>query len=209
MREDYVEKIRNLMSRLQKINETPEYSDEDLPLGPVGIIHSDDILDFYQLFDVIGNEVFIYRDKKGSFVAGAYFQDSKDLIEVVSVNLDKNIQPVIPTQLKDESYQVYWVRVAEDFAKNGLSSLVYQSIVAEIDLVSDRIHFRGGKRLWQSLAQNSNIPIYIFDGHKNDYMRDEAGTIITYNGKNITEESIWGGEDKQKVLLVASTAPKK
>ena len=95
--------------------------------------------------------------------------------------------------------------VAEDFAKQGLTTAVYDHIAYRVDLVSDYIQFMGAKRLWQSLAKSSTVYVQIFDGSRGDYIRDRNNNVIVYNGQNIDESTIWGGPEKQSVLLVASS----
>ena len=210
MREDYVKQFRNLTNRLKVINESPEFIDDEMPLEPSRIAPKEEIDLYYDLFNTIENEVMIYRGKSGdNFMAGGFFDGGEDLLNILMIYTSKPSYPIIPTQLRPDSVQVNYVGIDKNFSGDGLTSLVYQIISSKVDLISDKIQYRGGKRLWKSLSRKSVVPIYVFDGYKNDYIRDDHGVIITYNGKNITEESIWGGEDKQKILLVASTSPKK
>jgi hypothetical protein len=99
--------------------------------------------------------------------------------------------------------------IAEEFAKQGLVTAVYEYIARRIDVVSDNIQFRGAKRLWKSLAKTSSVYIQVFDGKINDYIRDYKNNVIVYNLSNIDENRIWGDTENQKVLLIASSEIKK
>jgi hypothetical protein len=209
MRADYVEQIRKLMNSLRVINETPEYSDEELPLGAVAKLSPEELSLYFDHFGTIENVVHIFREKNGNdFVAGG-FLDTGIFVNIINMMTQQKAYPVHPTQLKTDTAQVNYVMIAENFAKQGLVTAVYEYIASRLDLISDYIQYRGSKRLWQSLARSASIYVQIFNGHIGDYMRDSSGSVIVYNSKNIDEKSIWGDADKQKVLLVASSELKK
>jgi hypothetical protein len=208
MRQDYADEIKKVIDKLRVINEAPEYSDEELPLGSIAKISSEELKLYYNHFGTIDGVIEIFREKNSdTFVAGSYFGDG-DLINIISLTAHKHQYPVTPTQLNPDNVQVKYIMVAEDFARQGLTTAVYDYIASKVDLVSDFIQYKTSKKLWQSLAKSSRVYVYVFDGAIGDYVRDNAGKIIIYNGININETDIWGGPEKQSVLLVASGKPK-
>ncbi len=209
MRLDYTEQIRKLVNSLRTINETPEYSDEELPLGVVAKMSPQELELYFNHYGTISNAVTIFKEKNGTdFIAGG-FLDSGVFVNIVNLITDNKLYPISPTQLKEGSVQVKYSMVAEDFAKQGLVTAVYEYIANRIDLVSDYIQFSGARRLWQSLAAGSSVYIQVFDGAMNDYIRDSDGSVVIYDSINIDSNIIWGNRDKQKVLLIASSEVKK
>jgi len=209
MRQDYVDQIRKIMNSLSVVNETPQYDDSELPLGVVAKISPEELNLYFDHYGTIANVVEIYKEKNGNdFVAGGLL-DNGVLINIVNLMTQNKVYPVNPTQLKKDYIQVNHVMIAEEFAKQGLVTAVYEYIARRIDVVSDNIQFRGAKRLWKSLAKTSSVYIQVFDGKINDYIRDYKNNVIVYNLSNIDENRIWGDTENQKVLLIASSEIKK
>ena len=209
MRQDYVDQIRKIMNSLSVVNETPQYDDSELPLGVVAKISPEELNLYFDHYGTIANVVEIYKEKNGNdFVAGGLL-DNGVLINIVNLMTQNKVYPVNPTQLKKDYIQVNHVMIAEEFAKQGLVTAVYEYIARRIDVVSDNIQFRGAKRLWKSLAKTSSVYIQVFDGKINDYIRDNKNNVIVYNSSNIDENRIWGDTENQKVLLIASSEIKK
>jgi hypothetical protein len=209
MRQDYVDQIRKIMNSLSVVNETPQYDDSELPLGVVAKISPEELNLYFDHYGTIANVVEIYKEKNGNdFVAGGLL-DNGVLINIVNLMTQNKVYPVNPTQLKKDYIQVNHVMIAEEFAKQGLVTAVYEYIARRIDVVSDNIQFRGAKRLWKSLAKTSSVYIQVFDGKINDYIRDNKNNVIVYNLSNIDENRIWGDTENQKVLLIASSEIKK
>jgi hypothetical protein len=203
------DQIKILIERLNKINESPYLHDTDLFHLETTVISKSAIERAYKHFGTLFTEIEIYEKNDGSAFVVGLIDDSGNLIHFLDIQLDSKSYPIEPTQLSSNYRQVGFVMISKNAAQQGITRAVYQYLVRHFDIVSDKVQYIGGKRLWLSLAKNNISNIYVFDGVTNDYIRNSSGDIINYNTLNIDEDFIWGKTtDHQKRILVASIMEK-
>lgn len=108
-------------------------------------------------------------------------------------------------QLSDKRKHIALVLVDKKLSGGGIAGAVYQFVAERYDLVSDRLQYLGARDLWKSLARRDVINVYVFDESERDYLRDEDGEIIKYNGTNIDDDYIWGQEQEHQDRLLVAT----
>ncbi len=100
--------------------------------------------------------------------------------------------------------QVAVVKIEKSFHNNGIAQELYKTLVKHgVTLVSDGTQYKGARRLWQYLAEESvqsEFRVLVFDTNVNDFIED--GRV--YDGNNINPSEIWG-DDKEDVLLCLVT----
>ena len=155
------------------------------------------------------DSIHIYKKKNNfGFIAGV--RDDTSLKHFLDIKTRHHSYPVQPVDLLDPYFQVSFVIVSEEFAEQSYTKAVYKFLVSMYDIVSDHEQYLGGKRLWQSIAKDKDVFVYVFDGNKDDYIRDEHGVIIRYDNDDIHETKIWGPSiEHSTILLVASRKEKK
>lgn len=196
-----------LIEGILNIEESPRYNDEELPLGELAYISQEALKRSFVFLGKTAKEVLVYEKQDFSgFTAGLLNKD-KSLAHFLDIKTRKNAYPTTPSQLSPDYHQVSWVIIAKDFEQFGYTRNVYMLVAQHYDLVSDHEQYLGAKKLWQSLARSGVINVYVFDGFETkDYVRDESGNLVKYNGTNINEKKIWGDSIKyNSVLLVATT----
>jgi len=187
--------IKQLIETIERLNEMPKYSDDDLPLGNLAQISMDSLSKSYSILgNVAQNAIQVYEKNSGTgFIAG--FERHNNFNHFLDIGTRRTSYPVVPHNLSPDYHQVSSVIVAEGFEQRGYTKEVYNLIAKKYDLVSDNEQYRLAKLLWQSLARNSSVNVYVFSDNK----------YSLYDGSNINEKEIWGGVDKRSTLLVAST----
>ena len=197
--------LKNLIEKLNKINESPYLHDSDLFHFETAMISKSALARSYKHFGTILSEIQIYEKNDDSAFVVGMIDDIGNLIHFLDIQVEHKSYPVQPSQLSSNYRQIGMAIISENVAQQGITRSVYQYLVRQFDIVSDKVQYLGGKRIWQSMAKNNITNIYVFDGNIDDYIRDFSGNIIQYNGENIQENLIWGKTiDHQNRILVAS-----
>ena len=191
------------MKLKELITEAPYLNNEELPYKALSSISVARLKKSYEKIGEIGSGLDIYQHNNGSIVAGEIV--GSDFYLLVSISTRTTPYPVEPTQLSSP-HQISMVNIASGEEEKGLTKKVYNTVAQMLDLVSDHEQYLGAQGLWKSLARSSDVNIYIFDGRIKDYIRDEAGKIIKYNGKNITDSQIWGTTTDHRMILLVGTS---
>ena len=186
---------------LKTLFESPYLNDEELPYTVLAKISKSQLKRAYSEVGQI-NDIVLFAHKDTGFIAG--FMVGDHLSTIVRISCREKGYPKEPHQL--ENYQqVSMVNVSKEFAERGYTKEIYNLIAKTIDLVSDHEQFLGAKGLWKSLARDSDINVYVFNGNLNDYVRDEFGKIIKYNSSNLKDKMIWGSTFEHKSILLVAT----
>ena len=112
-----------------------------------------------------------------------------------------------------DAVQVQGVLVSGEKRDIGLASLMYESLILNknITLMSDNVHYEGGKALWQRIASKSDkLIVFVLDSDEGKFYPYD-GSKVRYDGGCIPEEEIWSiHPDKSRygVILVAEDATK-
>lgn len=183
------------------ISETPYLNDEELGYQVLAKISNNALKRSYDYLSKTEN-IDIFAGKDTGFIAG--YLKANYLNTVVSISCRKISYPVEPLGLTNYQ-QVSMVNTAKGFTEKGNAKLVYNEIAKSVDLVSDHEQYLGAEGLWKSLARESDINVYVFEGFKNDYIRDTSGKLKKYNGSNIKDENIWGTTTQHKTVLLVAT----
>jgi hypothetical protein len=204
------EQLKIVIEKLNRISESPYLHDIELFHFETAVISKSALVRSYTYIGAVLSEIQIYEKNDWSAFVVGVVDDSGNLIHFLDIQLDHKLYPVEPTQLRPNYRQIGMTMISKNIAQQGITKAVYQYLVERFDMVSDRVQYLGGKRLWQSLAKNSIANIYVFDGGVNDYIRDSGGNIVKYDGVNIDESVIWGETmAHQNRILVASQLEKK
>lgn len=103
--------------------------------------------------------------------------------------------------------QVNSVATFEGMNGQGIGYAVYALLVKRGDIiVSDNTQFNPAKNLWKSIARDIGLD-YVVNviGVDNQFIKDNNGDPVKYDGKNIPDEKIWSygkDESNKNVLLV-------
>lgn len=195
--------------KLQKLFEIPYLNDEELQYKVLSKISASALKRTYSLISTINisNEKMkfgIFSSKISGFVAG-FIEEDGSLDLMVNITSRNVSYPVEPTQVENYK-QVSMVNVSKEFADRGFTKQVYNQIAKHVDLISDHEQYLSAQELWKSLAKKSDVNIYVFKGK--DYVRDDQGSPVKYNGKNITDTLIWGTTPQHHAILLVATAKK-
>lgn len=112
-----------------------------------------------------------------------------------------------------DAVQVEGVLVSGEMRDIGLASLMYEALVLNknITLMSDNVHYAGGKALWQRIARRSDkLIVFVLDSDEGKFYPYD-GTKIRYDGGCIPEGEIWSihpDKSRHGVILVAEDATK-
>jgi len=188
------DEIKQLLETIERLNEVPKYNDNDLPLGNLAQISMSSLSESYSLLgNVAQNAIQVYEKNSGTgFISG--FERNQSFNHFLDIGTRRVAYPVVPHNLSADYHQVSSVLVAEGYEQRGYTKEIYNLIAKKYDLVSDHEQYRLAKILWQSLARDSSVNVYVFTN----------GQYSLYNGSNINEKEIWGGVDKRSTLLVAT-----
>jgi hypothetical protein len=190
-----VDEIKQPREAIERLNEMPKYTNDELPLGQLSQISMTSLSKSYSLLgSVAGNMIQVYEKNTGTgFIAG--FERSGNFNHFLDIGTRRIAYPVLPTGLSSDYHQVSSVLVSEGLEQRGYTKEVYNLVAKKYDLVSDWEQYGLAKQLWQSLARNSGVNVYVFSG----------GYYHRYDGQNISEKEIWGGMERASTLLVATT----
>lgn len=117
----------------------------------------------------------------------------------------------LPYPLSDRLFlQERHISTVPKYEGRGLANHIYAALISEgYVIVSDEVHYLGGKQLWKKIArtkkQNYNYLVYVYDVNNNQYISDASGNPIEYDSTNISDNKIWfDGTIGSKYLLVAA-----
>lgn len=142
----------------------------------------------------IDNFFYIYKKRNNlSFILGIKTKDRFKIISSVVTTLPRSGTPIFKN-----AYQVEMVYSNDQWRNHGYTKLLYKVICDEIILLSDSEQYGYSKKLWQSLAKDSDVNIYVYD------CLDKS--LTSYDYKNINETEIWGRDLKHiSKILVGTT----
>lgn len=104
-------------------------------------------------------------------------------------------------------FQVGLVETRDSHLGRGIAKNTYLFLIRiGYELVSDCEQYLGGYWLWKSLSRSDKINVYVWDDLKKDYLRDDKGKLIRYNGSNIPEDEIWSTDESRLHTVLVSTA---
>lgn len=104
-------------------------------------------------------------------------------------------------------FQIGLVQTRDSDLGKGIAKSTYKFLVRiGYDLVSDCEQYLGGYWLWKSLSRSDKINVYVWDDLKKDYLRDDNGKLIRYDGSNIPEDEIWSTDESRLHTVLVSTA---
>lgn len=104
-------------------------------------------------------------------------------------------------------FQVGLVETRDSHLGRGIAKNTYLFLIRiGYELVSDCEQYLGGYWLWKSLSKSDKINIYVWDDLKKDYLRDDKGKLIRYDGSNIPEDEIWSTDESRLHTVLVSTA---
>jgi len=90
----------------------------------------------------------------------------------------------------------------------GLATLLYECLVIDknITLMSDNLHYEGGKALWKKIAKSSKkLTVFVLDTDTGKFFPYD-GTRVRYEGISIPEAEIWSihpDNNRYGVILIA------
>ena len=91
--------------------------------------------------------------------------------------------------------QVDEVETLKDFRDRGLALGLYVLLCRYgFTIVSDYSQYEDGEQLWKKIAREAKFRKYtvrVYDLQSADWLRDETGTEIKYDTKNIDDAKIW------------------
>ena len=153
--------------------------------------------------------------------------DEKDLRHAVVAMLELKNQKTIGDNVisvdrfwEDQNVlQVEGVCVERQLQEAGFATQLYEALVLKCGLIlmSDNIHYAGGKALWQKIARSSTqLSVFILDSDAGRFYPYD-GAKAAYNGTSIPEDKIWSthpdkehfgivliAEDKRRVAALIS-----
>jgi len=77
-------------------------------------------------------------------------------------------------------------------------------------MMSDDIHYQGGKFLWKRITKNTigdGLIVRVLNSDTGKYLSDLKGVPIAYNGSNLQDWDIWSSKNEfhnEPLLLVLS-----
>lgn len=108
--------------------------------------------------------------------------------------------------------QVHTVHTDSDFRNKNLAMAMYVLLARYgFTVVSDFEQFNGGKALWQKMAKQSSsrkFVVRVWSDEKEDWVRDQDGAVLSYDGTNIDDAEIWNSANRKyepTSLLVLSS----
>lgn len=195
--------MNNIQKRLLEMS--PYLHDTRLPLSKLSSLSKNSMETGFNLLGKIkDHNIDVYENKEtGGILAGTMVDE--EFFPIIRITCSERGLYIKSMQLQARRKHVKMLNVDKDTARQTFAISVYNFVASHFDLISDRIQYLGAKILWQSIARQGHVNIYVFDETKKAYVRDSSGQIVKYNGKNIDDNLIWGQkEEHQAKLLVAS-----
>lgn len=173
----------------------------------------------YQFLGTLGKEnedlknVEVYYSKKHNhFRAGVIKPADDEPINQLSILTQISHNDVHQIDVKSiprlkNPFQVGLVETRDSHLGRGIAKNLYLFLIRiGYELVSDCEQYLGGYWLWKSLSRSDKINVYVWDDLKKDYLRDDNGKLIRYNGSNIQEDEIWSTDESKLHTVLVSTA---
>lgn len=172
-----------------------------LPLKSLSSISLDQLNRAWKLTKEFEEDIYLYEKRLGKgFIMGKIVDDKFHIYVDVAIK----DSPIGIPKIK-KTIQVELVNASSEFTEKGYAKKAYLEITKHYTLVSDSEQFIASKRLWQSIAREPEVNVYIYDSFEEDFLRNEEDSIISYNGKNIDEKEIWGKDGKHINRLLVGT----
>lgn len=103
-------------------------------------------------------------------------------------------------------YQIGLIQTIRSSQGQGLAKELYLFLISQgYEIFSDNEQFLGGYWLWKSISRSDKINVYVWDDLKKDYLRDDKGALVRYDGSNIPEDLIWSDDESKLHTLLVST----
>lgn len=134
----------------------------------------------------------IRKNKSSSVITikGEYRNDVQYNDIITEVNFNNRFMIDVKNQL-----QVSKAVTIEQYRSYGLSLAMYVVLARYgYTVVSDYEQFAGGINLWRKIARESNFRNYvvrIWSDNLEDWIRNDNGDIVKYDGTNIDQSDIW------------------
>lgn len=91
--------------------------------------------------------------------------------------------------------QVHTVYTHPDFRNRQLAMVLYVVLCRYgYTVVSDFEHYDGGKALWKKMATEADarrFKVRIWSDADDDWFRADDGSILEYNGANLSDDEVW------------------
>lgn len=154
-----------------------------------------------------------YSSKHKHFRSGIFKESSFETgVEDLSIltQIDENETRLVDVtkipQLRNP-FQIGLVQTKNSSTGKGIAKAMYIFLTRiGYDIVSDCEQFLGGYWLWKSLVKSDKINVYVWDDIKKDYLRDDNGKILRYDGNNIPEDEIWSTDESKLHTVLVSTS---
>jgi hypothetical protein len=208
--------------RYNELFEAPTYNDKELPQikGSVGGLRSIDTLNEewieLETVDSDGSIISVFLKKTLSIaIVGKWVMrdDGKKALDtLVSLTFKSDLKVSYVSDMKPAGnlLQVEIVEAGSDDDKRvGYGYQLYKAVMdAGYTLISDNVQYRGGRRLWEKIVKRSAVDNHnVFIIRDGEYLTDDNGDRIKYDGSNIRDSEIWGPQGSMKhhfTLLLAT-----
>lgn len=155
-----------------------------------------------------------YSKKHNHFRAGVIKPADDEPINRLSILTQISHNDVNQIDIKSipglkNPFQVGLVETRDSHLGRGIAKSTYLFLIRiGYELVSDCEQYLGGYWLWKSLSRSDKINVYVWDDMKKDYLRDDNGKLIRYDGSNIPEDEIWSTDESKLHTVLVSTVKK-
>ena len=172
------------------------------------------LLDGYDEIDTDTNfQVYLKHDKTRAYMGsfGIRHDGVKGVAIIAEVEFHEHLrlQKSLSDQLSifklDKVLQISMVHVVNDVKMRGSGRVLYQTLVrAGYIIISDNVHYKGGKALWKSLAKSIKNPEVIYVSNNGEIIMKDNSPVL-YDGSNIPDEDIWSEDDQKRYVVLIYT----
>lgn len=154
-------------------------------------------------------DFFVHKERITALVTtkaiGSLTKEEKNKI---LVDLKFKTKVVLPVK---NQLQVNLIVSNKEYRDRGLASILYVVLARHgYTVVSDLYQYNGGVALWEKIGRESearNYAVRIWNIRQNDWIKDEKGEVLRWNGENLTYHEIWqhiGDIESEEKLLTLS-----
>jgi hypothetical protein len=199
--------------RYKELFEAPTYNDKELPqytANVAGLRSIDTLNEEWTELDTLTHDnrlvsIFV-KNTLSSAIIGTWVirNDGKkalDPLVTLTFKKDLNLSYLSDERPSGKLLQVDLVEAGSDDQKRaGLGYLLYKAVMnAGYTVISDNVQYRGGRRLWEKIVKLSAVEQHnVFIIRDGEYLTDDHGDKIKYDGSNIQDSEIWGPQGSMK-----------
>lgn len=195
--------IESLKSKMEFNEMSPIYIPQPLRVKDgVASISKETLQSRWEYLGSLLNLSFYWNHSTDTIVGGKFLDDGSRLVGAICIEISDEEYDFLP--FKENYIQIGLVNVSKKFSDRGLARETYIWLTEKVTIVSDTEQYFGGRKIWESIAKDKRINVYVWNGNTMDWFRDDTGKAIRFNGKNIEPNEIWGTEYEEKILLVAT-----